>query len=95
MENDQYINRDEAKNLAYAVHQDKVESEVNRILEWIRSRAKLGSIRTKEVVIVGEAVTVFVVNRLRGMGFFVEWEYLNDEANDQYRLDITWVQFVY
>lgn len=89
------ITRDEAKNLAYAVHQDKVESEVNRILEWIRSRAKLGSIRTNEVIVVGEAVTVFVVNQLRGMGFFVEWEYLSKESKDQYRLDITWVLFVY
>lgn len=89
------ITRDEARNLAYAVHQDKVESEVNRILEWIKSRAKLGCIRTKEIIVVGETVTVFVVNRLRGMGFFVEWEYLDKENNDIYRLDITWVRFVY
>ena len=71
MEQTVILTQDEAKNLAYAVHQDRVKSEVNRILEWIRSRAKLGSIRTNEVIVVGEAVTVFVVNKLRGWGFLL------------------------
>lgn len=95
METTLIITQDEAKSLAFGVHQDKVNSEVNRILEWIKSRALLGNIRTKEVIVVGEAVTVFVVNRLRGMGFFVEWEFLSEKNRDEYRLDITWVRFDY
>ena len=87
------ITRDEAKNLAYAVHQKDVDSEVNRILEWIKSRAKLGCSRTGGVIVIGEAVTVFVVNRLKGMGYSVGWELSSKEFNTYY-LTIAWVEFV-
>jgi hypothetical protein len=80
----------DALYIAYQFHKTAVEKEVKRILDWIESRARLGSIETSEVVVLGYERTHFVMNRLLELGFCVEKKEQLKDMFEGYRLDIKW-----
>lgn len=92
MELNMELNQLDAKVLSYNYHKDKVESELARVLEWIKSRAKLGLISTDQIIMVDKAVTKFVIEKLKVKGFAVSSIPLeNVQGVEAFRLIVEWV----
>lgn len=85
-----WISQEEANRLAYACHKDRVESELKRIMIWIREKSALGLLETDQVIVQGKEVVKYIVSKLIDMKFRVSYNIV-ENSDDVFRLNIKWM----